>query len=204
MFESFGKIPRLLNMPMVISEKIDGSNAQIYIDHTCNISKEDYKFNLAQGPYIDGTDLCILAGSRSRWIVPGNDNFGFASWVKDNQNDLFSLGIGRHFGEWWGQGIQRGYGLKEKRFSLFNTSKWSVERPKCCGVVPVLSTGIFSTEGVEHDKYRLSKKGSHAVPGYMNPEGIVIYLPKANMLFKSTFDNDDLPKGLTEVKDVTG
>ena len=31
---------------------------------------------------------------------------------------------GRHFGEWWGSGIQRGYGLDEKTFSLFNAYRW--------------------------------------------------------------------------------
>ena len=56
------------------------------------------------------------------------------------------LGVGQHFGEWWGFGIQRGYGLHERRFSLFNTGRWSdpAVRPACCGVVPVLADGDFT------------------------------------------------------------
>jgi hypothetical protein len=78
--------------------------------------------------------------SRSRWITPDDDNFGFAAWVEANRDELLTLGPGRHFGEWWGSGIQRGYGLPkgEKRFSLFNVSRWGESRPACCHVVPVL------------------------------------------------------------------
>lgn len=198
MFESFGKIPRLLNMPMVISEKIDGSNAQILIEYQKLLKPEEEKYVIG----VSG-DLCLLAGSRSKWVFPGEDNFGFASWVTQNVSDLFQLGHGRHFGEWWGQGIQRGYGLKEKRFSLFNTGKWSSERPKCCGIVPVLYYGMFNQQKIEEVKAELKVTGSKVAP-FMNPEGVIIYLPKANMLFKSTFENDDLPKGLIEVKDTTG
>jgi hypothetical protein len=35
-----------------------------------------------------------------------------------------TLGAGRHFGEWWGAGVQRRYGQTAKRFSLFNVSKY--------------------------------------------------------------------------------
>ena len=97
-FEAFPKIARL-SREIVITEKIDGTNAQIYIT-------EDGK---------------IQAGSRNRIITPEQDNFGFARWVEENHEDLLLLGEGRHFGEWWGQGIQRRYNLEEKRFSLFNS-----------------------------------------------------------------------------------
>ena len=168
-FESFGKIPRLLNMPMVITEKIDGTNAQILISD-------------------DGKEL--QAGSRSRFIKVGDDNFGFASWVEQNRDELLLLGPGRHFGEWWGRGIQRGYNLDEKRFSLFNSGKWSGSRPGCTSVVPVLYYGQFSQTKIEEVKAELLASGSHASPGFMNPEGVIIFLPKANMLFKSTFEGD--------------
>lgn len=169
-FESFGKIPRLLNMPMIISEKIDGTNAQIVVSD-------------------DGTEL--QAGSRKRFIKVGDDNFGFASWVQTHREQLLALGPGRHFGEWWGKGIQRGYDLADKRFSLFNSGKWSSSRPECCSVVPVLYYGQFSQTKIEEVKSTLLETGSIAAPGFMKPEGIIIYLPKANMLFKSTFDGDD-------------
>ena len=116
-FVGFSKIARL-SREMVITEKIDGTNGCIFI----------------------GEDGEFLVGSRSRWITPENDNHGFARWVYDHKNELMSLGPGRHFGEWWGSGIQRGYGLTkgEKRFSLFNVKRWKEERPSCCYVVPVL------------------------------------------------------------------
>jgi hypothetical protein len=168
-FQSFGKIPRLLKMPMIVTEKIDGTNAQILISD-------------------DGSE--ILVGSRKRFIKPGDDNFGFASWVEGNKEALLALGPGRHFGEWWGRGIQRGYGLTEKRFSLFNTGKWSSDRPSCTSIVPVLYYGQFSQEKIEEIKVELLKNGSSAAPGFMNPEGIIIFLPKANLLFKSTYDDN--------------
>jgi hypothetical protein len=167
-FVSFGKIPRLLNMPMLISEKIDGTNAQILISD-------------------DGTE--IQAGSRKRFIKVGDDNFGFAAWVEANKEELLTLGPGRHFGEWWGKGIQRGYGITEKRFSLFNTGKWSTGRPACTSIVPVLYYGQFSQQKIEEVKAELLVTGSHAAP-FMNPEGIIIFLPKANLLFKSTYDDN--------------
>jgi hypothetical protein len=167
-FESFGKIPRLLKMPMIITEKIDGTNAQICISD-------------------DGKE--IQAGSRKRFVTPKDDNFGFASWVEQFKDELLALGPGRHFGEWWGRGIQRGYGLSEKRFSLFNTGKWSTGRPECTSIVPVLYYGEFSQQGIEDVKSELLAGGSKASPGFMNPEGVIIYLPKANLLFKSTYDD---------------
>jgi hypothetical protein len=100
-FQEFPKMPRR-SRDVVITEKIDGTNACVFI----------------------GEDGEFLAGSRTRWITPEDDNFGFSRWAHENKDDLLTLGPGRHFGEWWGSGIQRKYGLTEKRFSLFNTSRW--------------------------------------------------------------------------------
>lgn len=175
-FQSFGKIPRLLNTPMLITEKIDGTNAQVYITD-------------------DGSEL--FAGSRKRFVTTGDDNFGFAGWVESHREQLLALGPGRHFGEWWGKGIQRGYGVSDKRFSLFNTGKWSSERPECTSIVPVLFYGQFSQSKIEEVKAELLASGSRAAPGFMKPEGVVIYLPKANLLFKSTFERD-ANKGIEE------
>ena len=113
-FIKFPKLPRL-SRDMVITEKIDGTNAQICISDS---------------------GLELKAGSCNRWVIPGDDNAGFAKWCEENRTELLRLGHGRHFGEWWGQGIQRKYGLSEKRFSLFNVSRWADDRPKCCHVVP--------------------------------------------------------------------
>lgn len=179
-FKPFQSIKRF-SRAYSISEKIDGSNGQIYIDDT-------------------GTE--IAAASRNKWLdeTKAGDHHGFYKWVMANKEELLPiLGPGHHYGEWMGQGIQHGYGLKEKRFYLFNTSRWNEEtKPKCCHVVPVLHDGTdFSDAGasVAAALYRLKELGSVAVPGWMRPEGIVIYHVAGNFLLKKTL-NDDGHKSL--------
>lgn len=169
-FIPFRKIPRLYR-DIVITEKIDGTNAQIFIDE----------------------DLSVYAGSRNRWLSPETDNHGFCKWALDHANELRQLGPGRYYGEWWGQGINRGYGLKEKRFSLFNPDAPNV--PACCSTVPVLYRGMFDEFEVNDALCCLERDGSVAAPGFMQPEGIVIYHTVQGNLFKVTLENDDKPKG---------
>lgn len=174
-FIEFPKIPRL-SREIIITEKIDGTNGQITI-------------------LDDGT---FLVGSRTRWIEPGKqDNAGFAGWCHTNKEDLLKLGPGSHFGEWWGRGIQRGYGLTEKRFSLFNTSRWAdpLVRPVCCSVVPVLYTGPFATDAIDLVLGNLARDGSVAAPGFMKPEGIIVFHIAGNLMFKKTIEKDDQWKG---------
>ena len=194
-FIEFQKIPRL-SRDIIITEKIDGTNGCVFID-------EDGSF---------------LVGSRTRWITPESDNHGFAKWAYAHQEELVKLGHGRHFGEWWGSGIQRGYGLPngDKRFSLFNVTRWCLfgnkpqpiptgdpritktqdVLPECVGLVPVLYRGTFSTEAVGDALDVLSKCGSLAVPGYMNPEGVVVYHTGGNLFFKKTIQGDESPKSI--------
>ncbi len=192
-FQGFQKIARF-NRNMIITEKIDGTNAQVLIT-------EDGK---------------IFSGSRKRYLTPGNDNFGFAAWVIEHREELLQLGPGRHFGEWYGRGIQRNYGLNCRRFSLFNVGRWRkegytgcgpevlfpnpdptkedkkrTEVPACCSVVPIICRGPFSPDNVRMALDVLLAEGSAAVPGFENPEGIVIYHTAANCLFKITYENDD-------------
>jgi hypothetical protein len=190
-FTPFPKLARL-QREVLITEKIDGTNAQVFITD-------------------DGR---MLTGSRTRWISPEDDNFGFAKWARDNKDELMQLGPGRHFGEWWGRGIQRNYGLSERRFSLFNVSRWCLhgETPKqiptadprivkmqdvlpdCCHLVPILRQGINISTLAESALYELSQRGSVAAPGFMNPEGIVVFHVAGNVGFKMTLDNDGVPK----------
>lgn len=141
---------------------------------------------------IDGTNACIViteAGdfgcqSRSRIITPEDDNFGFAQWAYSNKDELLKLGPGHHFGEWWGCGIQRGYDQTEKIFSLFNTRRWGPHNPNtpaCVRVVPTLPSNITS---VEEARDFIISNGSMAAPGYMNIEGVVMYEPDTNTMFK--------------------
>lgn len=173
-FVPFRKIPRL-SRACVITEKLDGTNAAICIT----------------------PDGQFLVGSRTRWITPESDNYGFARWAHVNKEELMKLGEGTHFGEWWGLGIQRKYGMTEKVFSLFNTARWSddLTRPKCCRVVPVLYSGEFSTNCADEAIDGLRKNGSVAAPGFMKPEGVVVFHAAANLLFKKTLEKDDEWKG---------
>lgn len=174
-FEPFPSIGRL-KRDCVITEKLDGTNGQVVILE-------------------DGT---VLAGSRKRWITPEDDNFGFARWVKEHEDELREgLGIGRHFGEWWGLGIQRRYGLQEKRFSLFNVERWGDHNPPpaCCSVVPILYRGPFTDDATIGAMDLLRKQGSVAATGFPDPEGIVIYHYATKTLFKRTFEYDEAGKG---------
>jgi len=219
-FMEFPKMARLTR-ECVITEKIDGTNAQIGIRELAE--GEEVPLDT---PYVAvvGRKL-IYAGSRSRWLYPNpgvtigrekfTDNFGFAQWVEKHADELATLPEGRHFGEWWGQGIQRGYGLTEKRFSLFNTLRFCLHGtepqpineadprnvkmqhvlPPCVGLVPVLYRGLFGPKHDENFIAKLRAEGSVAVPGYMKPEGIVIYHVAAGVGFKKTLEKDEQPKG---------
>lgn len=168
-FVEFPPIARLAR-DMVVTEKLDGTNAQVHITE-------------------DGR---MFAGSRTRWITPLADNYGFAAWVAEHRDELMQLGPGSHFGEWWGAGIQRRYSIGEKRFSLFNVSRWGDDaaRPACCHVVPTLYVGEFDTERVQAALTQLAVTGSVASPGFMNPEGVVVWHEKSRTLFKKTLGGD--------------
>lgn len=178
-FQAWPKTPRL-NRDITITEKIDGTNAAIIVTD----------------------DLRVGAQSRKRLITPEDDNFGFARWVADNAETLASLlGPGRHFGEWWGSGIQRGYGLTkgEKRFSLFNVNRYAdldaTEIP-ALGVVPTLYVGPNTTSAVAATLANLLIDGSSVAPGFTRPEGIVVFHSASQQVYKVLAENDDIPKGL--------
>jgi len=194
-FVGFPKIARL-HREVIVTEKLDGTNAQICIQtmEEADIQPFTDSFSLLLGP---GEAYRIWTGSRKRWITPANDNHGFSKWVLEHLEEIVKLGPGRHFGEWWGHGINHGYGLKEKRFSLFNVSRWADDtvRPASCYVVPVIARGDFNdgTIGAAMEELRIN--GSRAAPGYMKPEGIVIFHTASNSLFKKTLEHDDVWKG---------
>lgn len=178
-FIEFPKMPRL-SREIIVTEKIDGTNAQIYI----------------------GENGEFLTGSRSRWITPNvdgsqTDNAGFSGWANDHKDELMELGPGRHFGEWWGAGIQRRYGLVEKRFSLFNVDRWGDGGlPECCHLVPVLYRGPFDTQAVDKCLADLAEFGSVASPHFMQPEGLVVFHVAGRVGFKKTILKDDQPKSM--------
>lgn len=206
-FKAWPKIARL-NREVIITEKLDGTNAAIIIekqfrgDESIVNGVPTMTFGTT-GEYDFGTQ------SRNRLITPEDDNYGFARWAYDNKEALIKmLGEGRHFGEWWGAGIQRNYGLKnnDKRFSLFNIDRYKdvdFSLLPNVGLVPEIKLygGLEFTlqpsyiEDAKTAIDALKRNGSIAVPGYMNPEGIVVFHTASNSLFKVTCTDDEKPKG---------
>lgn len=179
-FEPWAKIPRLRNEIVTITEKLDGTNAQILV-----------------------TETQIWAGSRSRWLggldAKGkiSDNYAFNAWVQENHEKLRLLGPGRHYGEWYGFGIgPRGYGLPEKRLALFNTFRPAETLPPGIEQVKILYQG----PGLELSKIvaeliaDLKTNGSKHVPGYMRPEGLVVYSSLTKTRYKVLCEGDDSKK----------
>jgi len=182
-FIPFEKLSRM-KRDCTITEKIDGTNAQIQFDEAGN----------------------MLVGSRKRQIWPegtedkpkGCDNMAFAQWAYGIQSELFAtLGEGRHFGEWCGKGIQRNYGLDHKKFLLFNSARWGENRDTIpgelmaagLGVVPQIVTRPFTTDLVDKVMDDLANNGSH-LNGFNKPEGIVVYHHALRKSFKITFEHD--------------
>lgn len=181
LFIPYPKIPRLMR-PIIVTEKLDGCNAKILVTGTGE----------------------IFAGGRNRWLRPrvsdkgsDPDQFGFAAWVANREEELWEeLGIGLHTGEWFGYRVNRNYDLKERRFALFNPkADWD---PKHCTSVPVLYSGMYSQEAIYGCVEDLRRNGSHAVPGFMRPEGVVIFHTAAKTLAKITLEKDDAPKGMVK------
>lgn len=190
-FAPFPKIGRL-SREAIVTEKIDGTNAQVMV----------------------GEDGSFRVGSRTRWITVQDDNYGFAAWAHANEEELRQLGPGRHFGEWWGRGVQRNYSLTERRFSLFNVSRWAgsseelaaddkrTRVPACCHVVPVILRDEFDRGVAGRALKMLAANGSYAAPGFMSPEGVVIFHTQSGALFKKTFEKDDAGKGREPEREI--
>jgi len=181
-YPSFPRITRFFR-DWIVTEKVDGTNGLVSV----------------------GEDGSVRAGSRNRWLTVSDDNFGFAAWVEANADELRKLGPGRHYGEWYGRGIQRGYGLSDRRFALFNVKRWhaaggtgilwesgnggvsaTAEAPACCQVVPLLRV----VDPNEIEDVIMFFCVSRIVPGYEKPEGVVICHGPSGNLYKYTFGGD--------------
>ncbi len=173
-FKSFDKILHIDKICMNITQKLHGTNAQVYI-------------------YKDENDsFQIKAGSRSRWLTEENDNYSFAKFVQEHKKDLIEmLGEGRHYGEWCGPGINLGEGLKEKTFFLFNWKRWlNKYLPPNVALIPLLYEGDLSLDAIEETMEKLKTNGSFLVKGYMKPEGIVVDID--GKLYKNVFDAEEI------------
>jgi len=137
-FKGWGSTPRE-NKNKTITEKIDGTNACVVI--------------------YNGV---VSAQSRKRLITPDDDNYGFAKWVYENAGALMdTLGYGYHYGEWYGEGIQKNpLGIEGKRFALFHPTKYNesngyeLENVDGLETVPLLHHGqcdVFTIPNIMHD-----------------------------------------------------
>ncbi len=205
-FQAWPKTPRLFR-DVMITEKIDGTNACVFIREEGFGTSAGYLHAdppsttaVVLGPAkMDNDDFpaneyWLYAQSRSRFVTPGSDNFGFAQWVRDSARTLVDdLGPGRHYGEWWGAGIQRKYGQKEKFFSLFHAARWrdaEFTTPNL-EVVPVLWEGTFDPEDLRVILEGLEHRGSGLGP--VPAEGVIVQF-KSGERFKVTLDNEDRGK----------
>lgn len=193
-FKAYPKIPRLNKLQCSITEKLDGTNGIISIQPIIGDQQPEA---LAAGAIaiekIGFLPHAIFAGSRTRWLDPSKkdgDNYGFGKWVQEHSLSLaLTLGPGTHYGEWWGQGIQRNYDQQEKRFTLFNPWRYPnilpANSPDAGGelldCVPILWMGSLEDlkDGLAkaHDILRF---GSVAAPDFTNPEGFVVHVGDRN------------------------
>lgn len=179
-FKPWPKIYRE-NSNIIISEKIDGSTGCIIINDWYDT--------------VSNKDRLEVVGvqSRKRLITPLDDNYGFAAWVYDNQNELLKLGPGYHYGEWAGPGINKNrHKLNEKRFFMFNTLRWGDHNPNTpdvCDVVPVLYEGE-GEPGIIQDVMNdlLLVRSQQGI----NPEGVVVFNKSTQLMTKYTYE---APKG---------
>ncbi|MGW5637129.1 RNA ligase family protein [Streptomyces sp. NPDC003832] len=203
-FREWPKTKRLFR-DITVTEKLDGTNAAIHITALTpqNLSACDWE-TFPPESYtlvVAGTRYVVNAQSRTRLIYPGKttDNFGFAAWVYDHAAELVKLlGEGVHFGEWWGQGIQRGYGMGCRHFSLFNTDQYAglfaMVGDSMVQPVPVLYQGPNDTAKVDECLRSLAAYGSVAVSGWAKPEGVCIFHSATRQVTKATLDANDAGK----------
>ncbi len=176
-FKAYQKTLRLESIDVILSEKIDGTNAVINID----------------------TDGNVLAGSRTRWLVDDGsnkwDNYGFGKWVAKNGAELGKLPPGTHYGEWYGKGINRNYGMTDRKLMLFNAPRYiglqqSGLLPSCVELETVIHTcgPLDLYDHIEFFKQEAEDRGSWHVPGFMKVEGLIVRIPKVDKVFKVVWD----------------
>lgn len=209
-FEKYGDTQRL-NRTTWVTEKINGTNAGIIIRPWDGTPSPDDGSQTSYVVYTtDHGPVEIAFQSRNRIITPQSDNAGFARWGLTNIYTLAdSLGLGRHFGEWWGPGIQGNpYKTAGKKFSLFNAQHWNenfadVEEelsPIGVDVVPVLGVGTDFVQTVAKAEALLREHGTFltewhraGVP-WIPAEGYVVFHSATRTRFKVLLENDEISK----------
>lgn len=175
-FKKFPKIQNYKKLHVLVTLKVNGTNSAIII-------YKDEKTG----------ELDLKTQSRTRFITPEDDNYGFANFVYKNKEAFInSLGEGTHFGEWYGAGINSGEGLDHKELALFDVFRYKdVVLPEFVKTVPILYHGEYSKEVIEKVAEDLKTNGSKLVEGFMRPEGMVIQFLGSNLRFKYVFDAEE-------------
>ena len=166
-FAPWPKIPRAILGDCVMSLKMDGTNACVVI--------------------VDGVIVGVQSRKRMINVGKANDNYGFASYVVQNEDKFLALGDGKHYGEWAGLGIQGNpHMMTEKKFFLFDTRRWGEHNvpPEGIEVVEVLHHGEYTRENVDNVMNELKTR---AFTEGWTPEGIVVFFPKLKAMEKHTF-----------------
>lgn len=218
-FKSWGSTPRF-HKGLHITEKIDGTNAGVSIQ---GFSKGEGKFDPGNGRFVEGEtmDYVVRAQSRKRIITPDNDNYDFAKWVWENAEGLANiLGFGYHYGEWYGEGIQKNpLAVQGRRFALFNTWHWAakgnVERLRGSGIpglthvpvlhdetrdgpadymtIPAIIKGL-QAGGSRADGYK-TLPNAYKMDFYVEgPEGIIVWQRETKQRYKILLHEDDKHK----------
>lgn len=166
-FRPWPKTPRPKGARIIITQKMDGTNACVIIE--------------------DGEVVGVQ--SRNRLIRVGDDNMGFAAFVEAHKEELKALGNGYHYGEWAGPGIQKNpHNLTEKVFFLFNTARPANTLPDCVQQVEVLYEGPYS-EDVINQCYNDLWKRETALG--RQPEGLIVYHHMTKSRVKYTYANQE-------------
>lgn len=177
-FRPWRSIERYQGIHVQIAEKLHGTSAQVHVQKQ-----------------LDGT-LKALAGKRTSYVGT-TGHFGFGEFVANNGQALCdSLGEGRHYGEWVGPGVNGQYGLTEKVFVLFNhryhlPKKLAGKLPNRVDVVPVLYDGPYTPTIIGETMDNLKASGSVFAPGFMKPEGVVLFFPQFNTMQKKVFKPEE-------------
>lgn len=161
-FKKYSKIPRPDNVKVRITQKVDGTNGQIVIN--------------------DNGDMIVASKNRVLTDVKC-DNHGFLAWTLANKDVLVQfLGVGRHYGEWCGPGINSGEGLTEKTFVLFDYWKYKDQEMPLTSLrhVPIIYDGtldqILHTPFLDGLRTVFQLDGSRLVEGFTPVEGIVLHI----------------------------
>lgn len=174
MFPKYPKTLRYENLRVVITEKIDGTNGLI------EISPDGVRF-----------------GSRNCYLNEHKDNYGFFNFFSQFENRIMESfspeydGLVHIYGEWFGAGIQRTYGLKEKYFMPFSPY-WAntLIEVGVPNIVPPYQFYAGKMDSVREEMafQTLKEEGSQLVPGWKRPEGIIIHYLDNNLKIKRTLD----------------